>query len=245
MKCDPQRSEGTCQKGMPEETCRVVPLSCNAALWSFPRKNADLKKKFRSIPDRPARRCTAAVFYPNWWTSRVHHKKGRLRAAISHESRLGKPSFCTFVVRTRPLVRDKTDNSSNTELGKLLGYYPNIQHEMLNRNEAQKRPGIKPSAPLSFQTLPRAQTHPNGCLTLQLKKSQPGATTAAEGSAGTESTTYTSLIPGGPSSPSPWSPTTQDARPTPQQAAPTTLGEAQQERMAQQAQHHSIEKGSE
>jgi len=116
---------------------------------------------------------------------------------------------------------------------------------MLNRNEAQKRPGIKLSAPMSLQTLPRAQTHPKGCLTLQLKKSQPGATTAAEGSAGTKSTPYTRRIPGGPASPSPLSPTTHDARPTPQQAAPTTLGEAQHARMAQQAQHYSIEKGSE
>jgi len=32
MKRDPQGSEGTCQKGMPEETCRVVSLSRNEAL---------------------------------------------------------------------------------------------------------------------------------------------------------------------------------------------------------------------
>jgi len=63
------------------------------------------KKKFRTRPDRWARRCTPAVFYPNWRTSRVHHKKGRPRDATSDESRLGKPSFCTFGVRTRLLVR--------------------------------------------------------------------------------------------------------------------------------------------
>jgi hypothetical protein len=33
MKRDPQRSEGTCQKGMPEETCQMVPLSRNKALY--------------------------------------------------------------------------------------------------------------------------------------------------------------------------------------------------------------------
>ena len=95
---------------------------------SFPRKNADLLKKFRTRLNRPATQCTAAVFHPTRRTTRVHHKKGRPRAATSHESRPGKPSFCTSVVRTRPLVWAETDNSSNTELGKLLGYYRNIQH---------------------------------------------------------------------------------------------------------------------
>jgi len=33
MKRDPQRSEGMCQKGMPHETCQVVPLSSNKALY--------------------------------------------------------------------------------------------------------------------------------------------------------------------------------------------------------------------
>jgi len=33
MKRDPQRPEGTYQKGMPEETCRVVPLSLNKAQY--------------------------------------------------------------------------------------------------------------------------------------------------------------------------------------------------------------------
>ena len=75
---------------------------------SFPRKNADLLKKFRTRLNRPATQCTAAVFHPTRRTTRVHHKKGRPRAATSHESRLGKPSFCTSVVRTRPLVWAET-----------------------------------------------------------------------------------------------------------------------------------------
>jgi len=72
---------------------------------SFPRKNANLKKKFRTRLIRPATRCTAAVFHLNWRTSRVHPKEGRPRATISHESRPGKPPFCTFDVRTRILVQ--------------------------------------------------------------------------------------------------------------------------------------------
>jgi len=175
----------------------------------------------------------------------VHHKKGRLRAATSHESRPGKPSFCTFVVRTRPLVRAKTDNSSNTELGKLLGYYPNIQHEMLNRNAAQKRPGNKPSSPKAFQNPLRAQMPANGGTTSQLRLHRPGAMTAVEGSAGTKSTTYTSLIPGRPPSPSPLNLATHDVLPALQPAAPTTTGDAPHERRAQHAQYLSPEKGNE
>ena len=59
--------------------------------------------RFFPKPDRWARRCTTAVFYPNWRTPGVHHKKGRPSAATSHESRLGKPSFCIFGLRTRQL----------------------------------------------------------------------------------------------------------------------------------------------
>jgi len=82
-------------------------------------------------------------------------------------------------------------------------------------------------------------------MTPQLKQSQPGTTSAAEGSAGIKSTTHTSLIPGGPPSPSPLSSTTHHAMPIPQQAALATMGEAQQERRAQQAPHYSIKKGTE
>ena len=143
----------------------------------FPRKNADLKKSFRTRPDRSARRCTVAVFYPNWRTS--HHKKGRPRAATSHESRVGKTIYLYFRcshATTRSRLKQITP--SNTGLGKLLGYYPNILHEMLHRNAAQPRPGNLPSAPQAFQKPLRAQTQANGCTTSQLRQSQPGATTA-------------------------------------------------------------------
>ena len=136
----------------------------------------------------------------------------------------------------------ETDNSSNTGLGKPLGSFPNIQHELLYRNAAQQRPGHRPPAPQTFHHLPRAQTY--GHLTPQLKQKQPGATTAAEGSAGISSTTCISLIPGGPPSPSPLSSTTHPAMALPQQVALTTMGEAQQERRAQQAPHHSIKQGN-
>jgi len=139
----------------------------------------------------------------------------------------------------------ETDNSSNTGLGKPLGSYPHIQHEMLSRNAAQQRPGHRPPAPQAFHQLPWAQTYANGCMTPQLKQNQPGATTAAEGSVGISRTICTSLIPGGPPSPSPLSSTTHHAMPTPQPTAPTTIGEAQKERRAHQAPHYSIQKGNE
>jgi len=116
---------------------------------------------------------------------------------------------------------------------------------MLHRNAAHTRLGKKPSASQAFQQLPRAQTVAHEHLTRQLMQTQPGATTAAEGPDGTSSTTCTSLIPGGPPSPSPLSSTTQPAVALPQQAAPTTMGEAPQERRAQQAPHHSIKHGNE
>ena len=138
----------------------------------------------------------------------------------------------------------ETDNSSNTGLGKPLGSFPNIQHELLYRNAAQQRPGHRPPAPQTFHHFPRAQTCANGHLTSQLRQNQPGATTAAEESAGISSTIRISLIPGGPPSPSPLSSTTHPAMALPQQVAPTTMGEAQQERRAQQAPHHSIKQGN-
>ena len=116
---------------------------------------------------------------------------------------------------------------------------------MLHRNAAHTRLGKKPSASQAFQQLPRAQTDAHEHLTRQLMQTQPGATTAAEGPAGTSSTTCTSLIPGGPPSPSPLSSTIHPAVVLPQQAAPTTMGEAPQKRRAQQAPHYSIKHGNE
>ena len=139
----------------------------------------------------------------------------------------------------------ETDNSSNTGLGKPLGSYPNIQHEMLSRNEAQQRPGHWPSAPQAFHQLQRAQTFANEKRTPQPKQNQPGAPMAAEGSAGISSTTCTRLIPGGPPSPSPLGSTTHHAVPLPLQAAPTTIGEARQDRRAHPAPHYSSKKGTE
>ena len=112
---------------------------------------------------------------------------------------------------------------------------------MLSRNEAQHRPGHRPSAPQAFQQLPRAKTAANEYLTPQLMQTHSGATTAAEGPAGTSSTTCTSLIVGGPPPPSPLSSTIHLAVALPQQAAPTTMGEAPQESRAQQAPHYGNE----
>ena len=114
---------------------------------------------------------------------------------------------------------------------------------MLHRNAAQKRLGKKPSASQALQQPPRAQIPANGGTPCQPSRRQPGATTATEGSAGAQSTTCTSLIPGGPPSPSPRDLTTHDAMPTLHQVEPTTTGEAPPERRAQHARHHSSETG--
>jgi len=114
---------------------------------------------------------------------------------------------------------------------------------MLHRNAAQKRLGKQPSASQAFQQQPRTQIPAHGGTPCQLSQRQPGATTATEGSAGAQSTTCTSLIPGGPPSPSPWDPTTHGARPTLQQAAPATTGEAPPERRAQHARYYCPETG--
>ena len=157
----------------------------------------------------------------------------------------GKTIFFALLMFARdPIVRAGTDNSSNNGLGKPMGFYPNYQHEMLSRNEAQQRPGHRPSASQAFQQLPRAKTAANEYLAPRLMQTHSGAT-AAEGPAGTSSTTCTSLIPGGPPSPSPLSSTIHPAVVLPQQAAPTTMGEAPQERRAQQAPHYSIKHGNE
>jgi len=98
-----------------------TPHVCNSFNSEFPAQKCWLIKKSRTRPDRWARRCRAAVFNPNWRTSRVHHKKGRPRAATSHESRLGKPSFALPVFAWDYSFGAKTDNSIDTELVKLLG----------------------------------------------------------------------------------------------------------------------------
>ena len=74
---------------------------------SFPRKNADRLKKDRTRPNRPATRCTAAVFYPTWRITGVHHKKGQPSAATSHEARPGKPSFAFSAIARATLVEVK------------------------------------------------------------------------------------------------------------------------------------------
>mmetsp|Transcript_26000 Transcript_26000/g.38203 ORF Transcript_26000/g.38203 Transcript_26000/m.38203 type:complete len:341 (+) Transcript_26000:119-1141(+) len=119
--------------------------------------------------------------------------------------------FALSMFARDPIVRAGTDNSSNNGLGKPMGFYPNYQHEMLSRNEAQQRPGHRPSASQAFQQLPRAKTAANEYLAPRLMQTHSGATTAAEGPAGTSSTTCTSLIPGGPPLPSPLCSTTHHA----------------------------------
>ena len=91
-----------------------MPSVCNAVgllillklcpVLSFPRKNADRLKKDRTRPNRPVRRSTAAVFYPTWRTTGVHHKKGQPSAATSHEARPGKPSFAFSAIARATLV---------------------------------------------------------------------------------------------------------------------------------------------
>jgi len=140
----------------------------------------------------------------------------------------------------------KTDNSIDTGLGKLLGYYPNIQHEMLHTDAAKQRPGNLPSAPKASPQQPqRPQNQAHGRTTSQRRQSQPGDTTAAKRPARTMDTTYISLIHDGPPSPPPWNSTPHDAMPTLQRAAPTITGRAQLERTAQPPRHHPPEKGNE
>jgi len=139
----------------------------------------------------------------------------------------------------------KTDNSIDTGLGKLLGYYPNIQHEMLHTDAAQQRPGNLPSAPQASKKPLRAQNQANGFTTSQRRQSRPGDTTAAERPAGTMDTTHISLIHDGPPSPPPWNSTPHGTMSTLQRTAPTTTGRAQHERKAQPARHHPLEEGNE
>ena len=126
-----------------------------------------------------------------------------------------------------------------------MGYYPNIQHEMLYRNAAQQRPGNLPSAPQAFQKPLRAPTQAHGCTTSQLRQRQPGATTATEGSAGTMDTTYISLINDGSPSPQSRNSTPHATMPTLQRVVPTTTRRAQHERKAQPERPHAPEEGNE
>jgi len=176
----------------------------------------------------------------------VHHKKGRPSPATSHESRPGKPSFALSIFARGNSDGARTDNSIDYGLGKLLGYYPNIQHVMLHTDAAQQRPGNLPSAPkASTQKSLRAQNQANGRKTPQRRQSQPGDTTAAERPTGTIDTTYISLIHDGPPSPPPWNSTLHTAMPTLQPAAHTIIGRAQHERRAQPARDHPPEEGNE
>ena len=110
---------------------------------------------------------------------------------------------------------------------------------------AQQRPGNLPSAPQAFQKPLRTQTQANRCTTSHLRQSQPGATTAAEGSAGTMDTTHISLIHDGTPSPQPRNSTPHATMSTLQRAAPTTTRRAQHERKAQPERLHPPEKGNE
>ena len=134
---------------------------------------------------------------------------------------------------------------SNTELGKLLGYYSNIQHEMLSRNAAQQRSGNRPAAPQAFQTLPRAQTPTNGCTTSQVRQRQLGSTTAAQRPAGTMDTSHVSRIHDGTPPPQPRTSTPHAIMPMLQRAAPTTTRRVQHERKAQPARPYPLKDGNE
>jgi len=112
-------------------------------MTSFPRKNADRLKKDRTRPNRPARRCTAAVFYPTWRTTGVHHKKGQPSAATSHEARPGNPSFCILCLRTSHTRWGKTDNSNTSGPGKLLGFYPTTSTRCYTTTRCNIEPASK------------------------------------------------------------------------------------------------------
>ena len=90
----------------------------------------------------------------------------------------------------------KQINSIDTGLGKLLGYYPNIQHEMLHRNAAQHDPATCRRRHRRSKNLYWHKTKQTGVRlpTGQRRQSQPGDTTAAERPAGTMDTTHISLI---------------------------------------------------
>ena len=142
----------------------------------------------------------------------------------------------------------KTDNSIDTGLGKLLGYYPNNQHEMLHTDAAQQRSGNSPaSAPeASQQKSPRPQKQANpGRPVSQRRKSQPGDTTAVDRTAGTMGTSHINLIYDGLAPPPPGNSTPHAATPTLHLLAPIIIGRAQYEHRAQPAQYHPPEEVNE
>ena len=111
---------------------------------------------------------------------------------------------------------------------------------MLSRNVAHKPSGPRPPAPQAFQSLQRAQTVANERKTPKPRKNLHGAPPAAVGLAGTSGTSCTRLASGGPPSSPPLRPTPHYAEHRPLHAAPTTTGEAGQDRKAYQAPHFSI-----
>ena len=140
----------------------------------------------------------------------------------------------------------KQINSIDTGLGKLLGYYPNIQHEMLHMDAAQHRPGNLPSAPQASKKPLRAQNQANGCTVSQRRQSQPGDTTAADRTAGTMGTSHISVIHDGPAQPPPWNSTPHASTQTLQKVLDLTkIGRVQHERRAQLAQYHPLGEGHE
>jgi len=116
-----------------------ISLSQFFPLYSFPRKNADRLKKDRTRPNRPVRRCTAAVFYPTWRTRGVHYKKRQPSAASSHEARPGKPSFCILCLRTSHTRWGETDNST------LQGLASSWDYILTPARDATQRRGAIPS----------------------------------------------------------------------------------------------------
>jgi len=99
---------------------------------NFPRKMANVFKRSHEV--RFAGR-TAALSYSDWRTAlsysdrrtpSVHHKKGRPSTAISHDSRPGKPSFCTSGLPHRGSPRTVVGQKTRKyRLSKPSGYYPN------------------------------------------------------------------------------------------------------------------------
>jgi len=138
----------------------------------------------------------------------------------------------------------RTDNSIDTGLGKLLGYYSNTNTRCFTQTRCSNDPAIR---------RPRRQRRPNknhhghkkkanpGLLASQRMNSQPGETTAADQTAGALDTSHTSLIHDGLTPPPPWNSTPHTVTPTLQQVLdPTKIGRVQHERRAQLARYHPL-----
>jgi len=104
---------------------------------------ANIKKMFARDLIRYTTRGTAALSYPNRREPSVHYKEGRSVAATSHESRPVKPSFCISTLHRDLLTGDTTDNSIDTVLGKLLGYYPNTSTTCFTQTRRSNDPAIR------------------------------------------------------------------------------------------------------